>query len=232
MKLVLVTAAVALLSQSAEPRLQQRMFRAPDGTRMLYGISIPGDYNPRQPRPLVLALHPGGERRPYYGSSFMQGIVSSALEDLQAIIVAPDCPTRAWSDPVADEAVMALLQSVLGEYAVDRRRILVTGYSLGGRGTWFMSSRHADFFTAAIPIAGSSGDEPLERLGKIPTYVIHSRDDQVVPFDPDERTTRELEKLGRMVKFEALQGLGHYEMGGYVDAFARAGRWVAEQWAK
>jgi predicted peptidase len=199
---------------------------------MLYGISIPGDYNARQPRPLVLALHPGGERRPYYGSSFMQGIVSPALEDLNAIIVAPDCPTRAWSDPVADEAVMALLQSVLGEYAVDRRRILVTGYSLGGRGTWFMSSRHADFFTAAIPIAGSSGDEPLERLGRIPTYVIHSRDDQVVPFDPDERTTRELEQLGRIVKFEALQGLGHYEMGGYVEAFTRAGRWVTEQWGK
>lgn len=232
MKLVLVTAAVALLNQSTEPRVQQRTFSAPDGTRVLYGISIPGDYNARQPRPLVLALHPGGERRPYYGSSFMQGIVSPALEDLNAIIVAPDCPTRAWSDPVADEAVMALLQSVLGEYAVDRRRILVTGYSLGGRGTWFMSSRHADFFTAAIPIAGSSGDEPLERLGRIPTYVIHSRDDQVVPFDPDERTTRELEKLGRIVKFEALQGLGHYEMGGYVDAFTRAGRWITEQWGK
>jgi predicted peptidase len=232
MKLVLVTVAVALLNQSTEPRVQQRTFSAPDGTRVLYGISIPSDYNARQPRPLVLALHPGGERRPYYGSSFMQGIVSPALEDLNAIIVAPDCPTRAWSDPVADEAVMALLQSVLGEYAVDRRRILVTGYSLGGRGTWFMSSRHADFFTAAIPIAGSSGDEPLERLGRIPTYVIHSRDDQVVPFDPDERTTRELEKLGRIVKFEALQGLGHYEMGGYVDAFTRAGRWVTEQWGK
>ena len=232
MKLVLLSAALALLSQSTAPRVQQRTFRAPDGTQVLYGLSIPGGYNARQPRPLVLALHPGGERRPYYGSAFMQGIVSHALDALHAIIVAPDCPTRAWSDPIADQAVMALLQSVLDEYAVDRRRILVTGFSLGGRGTWFMSARHADFFTAAIPIAGSSGDEPLERLGRIPTYVIHSRDDQVVPFDSDERTTRELEKLGRVVRFEALQGLGHYEMGGYVDAFAKAGRWVAEQWAK
>jgi predicted peptidase len=221
----------AALSQQAAPAVLQRTFVAPEAGRILYGISIPPGYTSREPRPLVLALHPGGERTPYYGLSFMRGIVSPALKELGAIIVAPDCPTRAWSDPEAERAVMALLESVMKEYAIDRRRILVTGFSLGGRGTWFMSSRHADFFTAAIPIAGSSGEEPLDRLGRIPTYVIHSRNDQVVPFDPDERTTRQLEKLGRVVRFEALEGLGHYEMGGYIDALARAGRWVAERWS-
>jgi predicted peptidase len=221
----------AALSQQAAPAVLQRTFVAPEAGRILYGISIPPGYTSREPRPLVLALHPGGERTPYYGLSFMRGIVSPALKELGAIIVAPDCPTRAWSDPAAEGAVMALLESVMKEYAIDRRRILVTGFSLGGRGTWFMSSRHADFFTAAIPIAGSSGEEPLERLGRIPTYVIHSRNDQVVPFDPDQRTTQQLEKLGRTVRFEALEGLGHYEMGGYIDALARAGRWVAERWS-
>lgn len=232
MKMLLASTLLALLSQSSAPRVLQRTFVTPDAGRILYGISVPAGYNSREPRPLVLALHPGGERTPYYGLSFMRGIVSPALKDLGAIIVAPDCPTRAWSDPMAEQAVMALLQNVLENYAIDRRRILITGFSLGGRGTWFMSSRHADLFTAAIPIAGSSGDEPLDRLGRIPTYVIHSRDDQVVPFEPDERTTRELEKLGRVVRFEALEGLSHYAMGGYVDALTRGGRWVAERWEK
>lgn len=221
-----------LLAQPAAALIHQRTFSVPDVGTIRYGISVPDDYDPRQPRPLVLALHPGGERRPYYGSAFMSGIVMPALKDLGAILIAPDCPTRAWTDPMAERAVMALLQSVMADYAVDRRRILVTGFSLGGRGTWFMASRHADLFTAAIPIAGASGDEPLDRLGRIPTYVIHSRDDQVVPIEPDERTTLELERLGRVVKFDALQGVGHFDMGGYVDAFRRAGRWVAERWGK
>jgi predicted peptidase len=103
---------------------------------------------------------------------------------------------------------------------------------MGGRGTWFMSSRHADLFTAAIVIAGSARDVPTDRLATIPTYVIHSRDDQVMPFEPAQRTAQELEKMGRIVKFEALQGLGHYEMGGYVDAIRRAGRWVVERWGQ
>lgn len=232
MKILLASTLLALLSQLSAPSVLQRTFVTPDAGRILYGISVPADYNSRQPRPLVLALHPGGERTPYYGLSFMRGIVSPALKELGAIIVAPDCPTRAWSDPMADRAVMALIQNVLENYAIDRRRILVTGFSLGGRGTWFMSSHHADLFTAAIPIAGSSGGEPLDRLGRIPTYVIHSRDDEVSPFEPDERTTRELEKLGRLVRFEALEGLSHYAMGGYVDALTRGGRWVAERWEK
>jgi predicted peptidase len=229
--ILLASALFALLGQStAPPAVLQRTFVSPESGRILYGISVPAGYTKGEPRPLILALHPGGERTPYYGLSFMRGIVSPALKDLNAIIVAPDCPTRSWSDPAAEQAVMALVQNVMKEYAVDRRRILVTGFSLGGRGTWFMSSRHADLFTGAIPIAGASGDEPLDRLGRIPTYVIHSRNDQVVPFAPDERTTRELEKLGRVVRFEALEGLGHYEMGGYIDALTRGGKWIAERW--
>jgi predicted peptidase len=230
MKALIASALVALLEQSTTPTALRRTFVTQDNQRILYGLSVPPGYDAAAPRPLVLALHPGGERTPYYGLLFLGTVVSPALRDLGAIIVAPDCPTRAWSDPGAETAVLELVRQIRKEYAVDSRRILVTGFSLGGRGTWFMSARHPDVFTAAIPIAGSSGEEPLDRLGKIPTYVIHSRDDEVVPFAPDERVTLELEKLGRPVRFEALAGVSHYNMGAYVPALTRAGRWVRERW--
>lgn len=66
----------------------------------------------------------------------------------------------------------------------------------------------------------------------MPTYVIHSRDDQVVPFGPAEQTAHALEKLGRVIRFDELRGIGHYEMGGYVDALKAAGQWIAERWGK
>ena len=161
----------------------------------------------------------------------MRSVFLPGLRELQPIMVAPDCPTGAWSDPVAEKAVMTLMDKVLSENSIDRRRILVMGFSLGGRGTWFMESRHADFFTAAIVMAGAT-DEPLERLATIPTYIIHGRDDQVVPFAQAEQRAATLERMGRPVKFEALEGLGHFEMGGYVPALVRAGTWVAERWMK
>jgi fermentation-respiration switch protein FrsA (DUF1100 family) len=72
--------------------------------------------------------------------------------------------------------------------------------------------------------------ESIDRLGAVPTYVIHSRDDQVVPFAPMEALTKQLAQTGREVKFEALTGIGHYEMGGYVEALQRAGRWIDDRW--
>jgi predicted peptidase len=231
MKPLIVAALLAALLQAPAFRLQQHTLQMPDGTTLLYGRAVPGDYDPKQPRPLVLALHPGGDKTAYYGAQYMRSVFLPGLRDLDPIMVAPDCPTRAWSDSAAEKAVMALMENVLGEYSIDRRRVLVVGFSLGGRGTWFMESRHPDLFTAAIVMAGAT-DEPLEGLARIPTYIIHSRDDQVVPFAQAEQRAASLERMGRPVKFEALEGLGHFDMSGYTPALQRAGSWVAERWGK
>jgi len=182
-------------------------------------------------RPLVLALHPGGERMPRYGSMFARGVVLPAVGDLKAIVVAPDVPTERWADPGADAAVMRLLEAVMKEYNVDRRRVLVIGFSMGGRGTWYFAARHPELFTGAVPMAASIGDEPLEKLATMPTYIIHSRADSVVPFAPAEKNAKALEQLGKPVRFEPLDGLPHFNMGGYVPALQRAVRWMEERWA-
>lgn len=198
--------------------------------RVLYGVSIPRGYDPDRPVPLVVVLHPGGERMRYYGSAFTRLVVEPALRDLQAVMIAPDCPAGNWSDPRSDAVVMSLVESALASYNIDRRRVLVTGFSMGGSGTWWMAAHHRDLFTAAIPMAASADNLPFDDLAAIPTYVIHSRDDERVPFAPAERNARALERAGRSIHFEALSGLTHFEMVNYVDALRRAGRWVADRW--
>jgi len=229
-RIVALVVAIIGVLQPPRPGLHRLTIPIEGRDPMPYALAIPRGYEAEASPPLVLALHPGGARIPYYGAAFVEQVVARGLDNLHALIVAPDCPTPSWTDPLADRAVMALIDIVRADYTVDPRRILVTGFSLGGRGTWFMASHHADLFTAAIAMAASTGDEPLDTLATIPTYVIHSREDQVVPFGPTERTARALERLGRPIRFEALENIGHYEMGGYVDSLRRAGRWVAERW--
>jgi len=226
----LLLAVAPLGAQPVAPRFEQRTFTTPDGSAMRYGLSVPGDYNAARPRPLVLALHPGGSG-PYYGDGFMRSIFLPGLRDMAPIMIAPDVPGRVWTEPRAKQAVMALVAAMMDEFSIDTRRILAVGFSLGGAGTWYLSARHAERFTGAIVMAGRTG-EPLAALATIPTYVIHSRDDEVVPFSQAEERTRALEKMGRPVEFDALSGIGHYEMGSYVDALARGGRWVNERWAR
>jgi predicted peptidase len=232
--LILATLVGALLQAPASVpayRVQQRQLQTSDGATLLYGRAVPGDYDSKEPRPLVLALHPGGEKTPYYGTQYMRGIFLPGLRSLDPIMVAPDCPTRSWTDPAAEKAIMELVDNVLKEYSIDRRRILVVGFSMGAQGTWFMESRHPDLFTGAIVMAGRT-DEPLESLAKIPTYIIHSRADQVVPFGQAEARASALERMGRTAKFEPLDRIGHYDMTSYVPALTRAGQWIIDRWGK
>jgi len=228
--LMLLPALVALL-QVPEPGVYRSTFQAPGGVSMRYAASVPRGYDGREPVPLILALHPGGERFPYYGSAFMQQVVMPAFYyDLDGIMIAPDCPTQSWTDPEAEAAVVALVQQIVKDFAIDRDRILVTGFSMGGRGTWFFSAKHADLFTGAIVMAGSTGNTPVEELARIPTYVIHSHEDEVVPFRPAETVVRNLEKLERPVRFDPIEGAGHFDMGQYVEPLQRGAQWMLERW--
>jgi len=231
MKILLVLALATIAAQSTpiSPGIHDETLPLPGGKTLTYAVSIPRGYA-SQAVPLVLSLHSGGARPPHYGREFMKALVQPALTELGGILVAPDCPTNAWSDPQSEAAVMALMTRALQTYTIDKSRVLVTGYSMGGSGTWFIASRHPDLFTGAIPMAASTTGIQLEQLGRIPTYVIHSRDDEVVPFAPAERTARQLIAMGRPVQFEALRQFTHFEMLSYVDALKRGGRWVSQRW--
>lgn len=227
---VCLAPAVVRLGAAQTTGVHELVFSVLDADGMRYALSLPADYDASRPRPLVLALHPGGGGAPYYGGSFMRHVVEPALRGWAPIIVAPDCPTRAWTSPAAERAVIALLESVMAEYAIDRTRILVTGFSLGGRGAWFFATRHADLFTGAIPMAGSPGDDPLDALGSMPVHIIHSVDDDVVPIGPARAAAEALEHRQHPVEFTELDGIGHFDMGGYVATLSMAGDWMQQRW--
>jgi predicted peptidase len=226
----LLTLAAGVSDLPATKGLHQLQADVPGSGRVLYAVSVPDGYDPKTPAPLVLVLHPGGERIPYYGAQFTRRVVEPGLRQLKAIMIAPDCPSAAWSDAAADKVVMTLVEQAMRGYNIDRKRVLVVGYSMGGRGTWYMAAQHPELFTAAIPMAASTRGLTIDQLGRQPTYVIHSRADEVVPFDPAEKNARDLKKLKREVEFEALDDFTHFDMVSYVDALRRAGRWVGGRW--
>ena len=236
-RLLTVAAIVAALAvpgnalAQGRPTMEHLVFTIDGHGEMPYAVSVPAGYDPDgDPRPLVLALHPGGISGQYYGSQHMRTIFEPALRPLGAVMVAPDVPARRWNSDVADRGVMGLLEEILDRYTIDRSRILVTGFSLGGAGTWFFSAQHPDFFTGAIPIAGRPDDLAPDAFGTMPIHIIHSRADEVVPFDPAEAAFRQLETAGHPVAFTPLEGVGHFNMGSYVEPLRAAGDWMVARW--
>ena len=219
--------AVAIAQSRGGPIVHSGTIEISDQGRMGYTIAVPRDGASEGPRPLVLALHPGGGMR---GGPFMLQIVEPALRDWNAVMVAPDAPDRSWSSEMAEQGVLLLLDEVVTNHDIDPNRILVTGFSMGGFGTWFFATHHPHLFTGAIPMAAAPRDDPLDGLGAMPIYLIHSRDDTVIPIDPTRAAAEALVQRDHPVRFTELDGIGHFQMGGYIQALRNAGAWMQGQW--
>lgn len=136
--------------------IHEMVLKLKDGYFLSYTVSVPF-FKPGKPVPLVLALHYGGEVTPYYGRTFLEMLVDPAFKKLGAIIIAPDCPGESWTDTKSEAVVLELLDFLKNSWPVDTNRIIVTGFSMGGTGSWFLAERHPDIFSAAIPVAAYPG---------------------------------------------------------------------------
>jgi predicted peptidase len=195
-----------------------------------YAISIPPGYSPSTPAALILALHYGIGNRDStgVGVDLVKGLVGPALEGLGAIIVAPDSVRGNWSTSDNEKAVNDLLDMVMAHYTIDKRRVAVTGYSMGGAGSWHLGEKFPERFSAAIPI---STRPPASAAGwRLPVLAIHSRDDHIAPFDPAAERIAELQKVGVNAKLIAVTGIAHYDIGHFREPLRQAIPWLQEVW--
>lgn len=227
--MIVATGCATTIQAASEPAVREEVL-APGGQR--YTISIPDGYKPAKPVPLVLALHYGGTVTPYYGKPFLANLVEPALRKLGAIIVAPDCTAGRWTDPQAETDVLALLDHVEKTWAIDPSMTLITGYSMGGMGTWALAARHQDRFAAAVILAGQPQPEIADVAWRIPLYVIHSRDDEVVPLAPTAEMVKVLQARGVDVELVVVEGLTHYQVPRFVPYLRAAVPWIKKAWKR
>ncbi len=174
-----------------------------------YWLYLPPGYSADRPWPLLLFLHGAGERGSDLNRVKIHGPakLAAAGRDFPFILVAPQCPAEVWWDP---EALTALLDDLNERYAVDPRRVYLTGLSMGGYGTWDLAIRQPDRFAAIAPICG--GGIPFlaaRHLKDLPTWVFHGAKDQVVPISESERMVDALKAAGGNVRFTVYPEAGH-----------------------
>src|ERR1700687_1658161 len=138
-----VSAQVSGALPAPTPGLHHLKFQRTDGPTIGYAISVPDNYSPSKPAPLILALHfgVGGGDAAGAGGDMIEILIGPALAQLGAIIVAPDSVRGNWSTPENEKAVNALLDMVLARYTIDKKKVVVTGYSMGGTGSWHFGEK-------------------------------------------------------------------------------------------
>ena len=201
-----------------------------EGQTVYYTLRIPAGYDGHTALPVILCLHFGGQPNEFYGGRFLTLLPIPGFGSLAALLVAPTTAQSGWTTPTGEATAFAALAAVEQHLAVDTRRRVVMGYSMGGRGTWHLAAKFRSHFVAAIPIAGRPGEIELSNVRDLPLYVIHSEADRQVPIEDDATAVACLQAMGAPVEFARLPSGDHFEYRPVIAELRNVCPWLETVW--
>ncbi len=175
--------------------------------------------------PLLVYLHGAGERGERLDHLYRHGIPKLLGEgrEYEAYILAPQCPRGfVWNNVVAE--LKELIDRTVAELGVKPDRILLTGSSMGGYGTWEMGLTYRNFFAAIAPVAGGGMPWRCSCLRTTPVLAYHGSADNCVVPECSRMMVDAVNRTGGSAELMLLEGFGHndgidyaYREGGLVE---------------
>jgi predicted peptidase len=192
-------------------------FEGAAGRRFHYLLYLPTRYGEHEGHrwPLLLFLHganvPGSSRRDL--ELLRPRGIPAIVErrDLPLIAVSPQTTSDWPLEPLAE-----LLDHIEGRYAVDRRRVYVTGFSIGGYATFDLASAYPKRFAAIAAVAGGGGrwsadyHEHTCRLRDVAVWAFHGSRDAVIPPSESRAMVNAVNRCGGKAGLTIYPGAGHY----------------------
>jgi len=177
-----------------------------------YLVFTPQGYDPKSARewPLVFFLHGAGEKgndiTKVKRSAFPQLAISDGT-DFPFIMISPQLAMEAgyWSPDELD----VLFSEIVDTYKVDRSRVIVTGMSLGGNGTWDWAAHSPQYFAAALPICGWGNPSNACRMKGTEIWAFHGDSDLIVNITGTKNMISALRSCGLNPAFTIYPGVGH-----------------------
>lgn len=236
MKLLTTLACILALPAMAQDSLyQKKVFQASNGLELPYRILLPQEYDPHKKYPVVLFLHGAGERGNDNEKQLVHGaklfLTPENRKNFPAIVIAPQCPAENyWGSVIVDRttspftlsfdysrpattalsAAIELVKKIITEEGVDKKRVYITGLSMGGMGTFEAVYRYPKLFAAAAPVCGGGDAERYTRqAAKIPFWIFHGDADAVVSVKESRTMVEKLKKLNAVVKYTEYGGVNH-----------------------
>lgn len=192
---------------------QSHVSPALPGEKLGYLLFLPKDYDKDERQwPVMLFLHGSGERGDDLNLVKVHGppkLVESR-PDFPFIAVSPQCPKdQSWFGEVQPHLLAELLDSVLTRFRADPQRVVVTGLSMGGFGSWTLTARYPSRFAAAVPICGGGDPDDAPQLKSLPVWVFHGAKDTGVPLKLSEDMVAAIQKAGGHAKLTVYPEAGH-----------------------
>ncbi len=178
-----------------------------EGVTMPYQlVTPPGHDQPGEKFPLIIYLH-GAEV-----GDVLNGLVGvSQTEEFPAFVLGPKLFYGRWGPNNNQDLMLDILDDVIEQYAIDERRIYITGLSMGGFGTTTYVQNDPSQFAAAVPMSGANTISPAqaEQIKDVPFWLFHGGDDTVVDPVFSRNFVAALEQAGSAPRYDELPRQGH-----------------------
>jgi predicted peptidase len=201
------------------------------GITYRYVVYVPAEWTAAKKWPVILFLHGSiekGDDGEAQSKVCLGRIARMHPTRFPAIIVMPQCRMDAdWRSEQMEAQALAALDAASKEFNGDSERTYLTGFSMGGYGTWNMAAKHPDRFAALVVVAGGIVWPPsvailepdpianpyvktAKKVAQIPVWVLHGNKDENVPFSESRRMVNALKALNADVRFTEYKSEAHF----------------------
>lgn len=176
------------------------------GTIFRHFVYTPGGYAADGPEyPLLIFLHGWGpwlnnDQEPPEGLLTSGGPPRLIAENnwnpsYPFIVVAPELRSLYWNW----NEVHAFINHLIENYQINKRRIYLTGLSLGGGGSWYYPGKLGEesHVAAIVPISARGEASIVENLTKVPVWAFHGHFDQSVDAYSNFGSVRLVEAINK-----------------------------------
>ena len=171
------------------------------------------------PHPVIVFLHGSGERGDGDFVLAKKHGLPKYLDQgntLPAYVLVPQCPLNVgWGDVLS--RLDRTITDVIAAHDIDQRRLYITGFSMGGYGSWSYVTHYPTRFAAMLPVAGTGFHQIFLReldpcaIGSTPVWIIQSGGDPIVPASRSDVIVANLTDCGANFKYTRYETEDHGE---------------------
>ncbi len=210
-----------------------------DGSPQFARAYLPANYDPAKKWPMIIQMHGFNPANPVYWRWWSvdnrHGPGTEFSNHQGVIYIEPHGRGNVQYRGFADADILRGIAEAKRLFSVDDDRMYLTGDSMGGWGTWNVSTRHPELFAAIAPVFGGvdyhsqMSEEELAKLGPVdrffaekesswamaeslvntPILVHHGDVDQAVNVEWSRWGVKLLQRWGYDVRYHEYPGKGH-----------------------
>ena len=126
----------------------------------------------------------------------------------------PQCTAEqsGWRD-ISDQ-VFALIDVICESYPIDPERVILTGHSMGGTGTWALATIAPERFSCIVSMSGSIWNtrENRQALAHLPVWAFVAEQDKMVEPASSTGFITQLTKVNPQARLLVFEDAGHRDV--------------------